>query len=70
MLVECQVMSRSLLKDESKGEDNSPGVNNTTTWHDITRENDKKTWPDKENDTAPCCHVYLREEFKQNQTGP
>lgn len=38
-LVECQVMSRVLLKDESKGEDNSP---DTTTRHDITLENDKK----------------------------
>ncbi len=40
-------MSRVLLKDESRGGDNSPGVNNTTTWHDITLENDKKTCPDK-----------------------
>lgn len=35
-------MSRVLLKDESRGEDNSPGVNNTTTRHDITPENDKR----------------------------
>lgn len=59
-----------LLKDESRGEDNSPGVNNATTRHDITPENDKKACPDKANDTAPCCHVYFRQEFKQIQTGP
>ena len=35
-------MSWVLVKDESRGEDNSPGVNNTTTWHEITQENDKK----------------------------
>lgn len=64
-------MSRVSLKDESRGEDNSPGVNNTKTRHIIAPENDeKKTCPDKANDTAPCCHVYLRDEFKQNQTGP
>lgn len=41
-LVECQVMSWALLKDESRVENNSPGVNNTTTQHDITPENAKK----------------------------
>lgn len=35
-------MSWVLLKDESRGEDNSPCVNNATTWLDITPENDKK----------------------------
>lgn len=60
-------MSRVLLKDESKGEDNSP---DTTTRDDITPENDQKTRPDKANDTAPRCDVYLIEEFKKNQTGP
>lgn len=27
----------------------------------------KKQGPDKANDTAPCCHVYVTEEFKQNR---
>lgn len=35
-------MNQVLLKDESRWEDNSPGVNNTTTQHDITLENDKR----------------------------
>lgn len=35
-------MSRALLKDESRGEDNSPGVNNTVTRPDIVPEHAKK----------------------------
>lgn len=60
-------MSRGLLKDESGGEDNSPGVNNTATQPDIIPEHDKKTCPDKANDTAPCCHVYFRESSKRSK---
>lgn len=45
----CHLISRgvpgdesSTAKDESRGEDNSPGVNNTKTRHIITLENDEK----------------------------
>lgn len=58
----CHLISCGMPVDESSaakkmkagGEDNSPGVNNTATRPDIIPKHDKKTCPDKANDTAPC----------------